>query len=561
MATELAFSHCLLRMHERQLLVNAAPVALGARAFDVLCTLAMRAGQLVSKAELFEQVWPGMVVEENNLQVHISTLRKLIGAELIATVPGRGYRFTARVSTPDAQPANASSAHVNGEAALLAAATPTASTASAAKASFAAATPVALVAPLTAIDALPAATASRSIAVLPFANLSNDPEQEYFSDGLAEDIISKLTRSSWLYVIARNSSFAYRQPTAPGSSGANTDSAEICRALGARYLVTGTVRRSGNTVRITAELLDGHSKETLWSHRFDRPLDDLFTVQNTISTSIVSAIEPVYLRREEFLTSQLEAPDMKHWELLMRARWHFWRSSREQNDKARLHLTQALESQPDDPACLSLMSFTYMASVWSGWSQDPRGDILQANRLALRAVRQDDTDSYAHFTLGTALSLTGNLPQAIAEMEYALTLYPQFAGAAGELGRLLAFSGQTDEAVEYVLQAIDASPHDPHLSLWVRTRAVACFIDGDYVQATRYAQEATAKRSDWFFNYYLLAACQSATGNLEAAQKTLQLAGTFGSYSMNALRFGHPFANSQMMDRFVGYLQQAGWNG
>lgn len=509
MSHELVFSNFVLRPVERQLLADGRPLTLGARAFDVLSALVARAGSLVSKSELFELVWPGVVVEENNLQVHISTLRKLIGPELITTIPGRGYRFTGQVADAGgARPA-----------------------------------------------AVPAPTSlsARSIAVLPFGNLSNDPEQEYFSDGLAEDIIAKLTRSPWLHVIARNSSFRYRQPS--------PEPADVCRDLGARYLVTGSVRRSGPMMRVTAELVDGQSNKTLWSQRFDRPLDALFEVQNEISTSIVSAIEPVYLRREEYLTSQLATPDMKHWELLMRARWHFWLSTREHVEAARTHVKQALELKPDDPPSLSLLAFTHMSRVWAGWSANAREDIMEANRLALRAVRQNDTDPFAHFTLGTALSFTGNIPQAIAELEYALTLYPQFAAAAGELGRLLAFAGRTQEAIEYVLQAADSSPHDPHLSLWIRTRGIACFIDGNYEEASRYAQQATTKRSDWFFNYYLLAACQEAAGRHEDALKSVQHAQTFGPYPMHALRMGHPFMDERVQERFVGFLRQAGWTG
>lgn len=171
---ELCFENFSLRMHERQLLASGKKVTLGARAFDVLCVLADRAGQLVSKRQLFEIVWPGVIGEENNLQVHISTLRKLLGHELIATIPGRGYRFTADVvaRTPlDAPPPPG--------------------------------------------ELLPDATAARAIAVLPIVDLSEQGDQEYVSDGLAEDIISKLTRSSWLFVIARNSSFVYRQPVLP----------------------------------------------------------------------------------------------------------------------------------------------------------------------------------------------------------------------------------------------------------------------------------------------------------------------------------------------------------
>ncbi len=511
MSQELTFAHFVLRAHERQLLANGSRVTLGARAFDVLCALVDRAGELVSKTQLFEQVWPGLIVEENNLQVHISTLRKLIGPELIATIPGRGYRFTANVT------------------------------------SLGTTLPVAVAA-----APLPS-SAARSVAVLPFVNLSDDPEQEYFSDGLAEDIITKLTRSPWLFVIARNSSFVYRKPLPPA--------ADVCRALGTRYLVTGTVRRSGAVMRVTADLIDGLNNETLWSQRFDRPLTDLFEVQSEISTSIVSAIEPVYLRREELHNSRTDTPNMQYWELLMRARWHFWRSTREHVDAARVCLANALIAKPDDPSCLALMAFTHMSRVWAGWAPNAKHEIMEANRLALRAVRQDDTDSFAHFTLGTALSCAGNVPQAIAELEHALFLYPEFAGAAGELGRLLAFSGRTEEAVEYVLQAIDASPHDPHLSLWVRTRAIGCFVDEDYPSAVKYAQQATAKRPDWFFNYYLLAAAQAAAGQLDAARNSLAQGQNYGPYTMQVLRIGHPFVDEAVLKRFVDNLHMAGWAG
>ena len=517
LSAELGFADFSLRIHERQLIAKGEPVPLGARAFDVLVVLVQHAGELVSKALLLERVWPGLIVEENNLQVHVSTLRKVLGAELIATVPGRGYRFTARVKPLEPEPGTA---------------------------------PAPLLIP-TSGGAAPHSRASRSLAVLRFANLSDDPTQEYFSDGVAEDIISKLTRSRWLFVIARNSSFSVRPPIA--------STAAVCKQLDCHYLVSGTVRRSGTSVRVTAELVDGDSGETLWAQRYDRPLDDLFNVQNDISAAIVSAIEPVYLRREEYRTSQRETPNMAHWELLMRARWHFWRTSRKHNDEAQKLLTQALAIKPEDSSCLSLMAFTHMSRVWAGWAPDPKAEIIEANRLALRAIRHDDTDSYAHFTLGTALSFTGNIPQAIAELEYALTLYPQFAAAAGELGRLLAFSGRTNEAVEYVLQAIDASPHDPHLSLWVRSRAIACYIDEDYAQAVKYAQQATANRANWFFNYYLLAACQVAAGDSAAAVLALEQAKPFGPYSPSALRFGHPFVDARQMERFIGHLRSAGW--
>ncbi|MDA8520627.1 winged helix-turn-helix domain-containing protein [Acidovorax sp. NCPPB 4044] len=513
MAVEFAFDHFVLRVRERQLLANGQPVVLGARAFDVLCALVYKAGALVTKTELFSLVWPGMVVEENNLQVHVSALRKLVGPELIVTIPGQGYRFVGRV---------AEHARGDGEGAAPAAA------------------PV----------LEPAA--ARSVAVLPFG-VDAQTDQRYFADGMAEDIINRLSRSRWLYVIARNSAVQYRHPLPPNSV--------ISRELGVRYIVSGQIRFGASRVRVTAELIDATRNETVWAHSYDRSVDDLFEVQDAISAAIVSTIEPVYLRREELVNSRQPPRDRQHWELLMRARWHFWRSSRDHVQKAEHYAEQALDSKPDDPPSLALLSFVRMTRVWAGWSDCPRVDISEAHRLALRAVSNDDTDAFAHFTLGTALSFTRSFAQAISEQEHALSIYPQFAAAAGELGRVLAFCGRTQEAAAFALQACEASPLDPHVSLWIRTRAVASFIEGDYRGAEAFALQALAKRPDWFFNHYLLAACQSASGNVEEGRQTLEQARKFGPYSLNALKAGHPFIDEAHLNHYTECLRQAGWRG
>lgn len=476
---------------------------LGARAFDVLLALSNRAGELVAKNELMDIVWPEVVVEENNLQVQISTLRKLLGPEIIATIPGRGYRFTARVEEQ--------------------------------------APPV--------IES----TGSRpSIAVLPFANLSGDSDQEYFADGLAEDIIASLARSSWLFVIARNSSFTYRQSKL--SFGA------ICRELGVRYLVAGSVRRAGDKLRVSAELVDGARGETAWADRFDRSLDDLFAVQDEISSTIAGTIEPVFLRREETRAVNHTPRDIQHWDLLMRARWNFWRSTAPNNNEARRLLEQALTIKPNDSASLALLSFTYMSDAWRGRTDDPGRLIREANRLAMEAVRNDDHDSYAHFTLGTALSCINKLEPAMSEQRRALDLYPNFAAAAGELGRLLAFSGRYDEAMEQVRRAIQCSPSDPHLSLWLRSQALACFVSGHMDEAVHHAIEAVSKRPDWFFNYHLLAACHAAAGDLPRAREAMDEARRMMPvYNMLTMKIGHPFADPAHLERFVVALRLAGW--
>jgi TolB-like protein/Tfp pilus assembly protein PilF len=512
--TPITFGPFVLQRHERRLLSHGEPLLVGARAFDVLAVLLDNAGQLVTKQQLFDLVWPGIVVEENNLQVHVSTLRRLLGADTIATVAGRGYRFTAQITSPPP---------------------------------IAAGTEAGLPTP----NAQDLLAHRRTVAVLPFTNLGGDADQEYFSDGLAEDIITHLTHSSWLQVVSRNSSFTYR--------GSPLGADHIGQALGARYLVLGSVRRAGNQLRMTAELIDTRNNETLWSDRFDRPLTDLFTLQAQISAHVVSTIEPVYLRREERASADVVDKDMKHWDMLMRARWHFWLSTKDHVAQAQGLLQQALVLNGNDSPTLSLMAFTHLAQVWGSWSADPRKAIAEATRLALGAVRNDDRDAFAHFTMGTVLSCTGQIDWAIAELERALSLYPQFAAAAGELGRLLVFAGRTEEATEYVLQAVDASPHDPHLSLWMRTRAIGCFMDGKHAEALRYATDATAKRPDWFFNHFLLAACQAAAGDIEAARTSMTNALAHSGYTLQAFKFGHPFVHKHHAQAFEQALTLAGW--
>ena len=513
------FGSLVLQRHERRLLRDGQPVLVGARAFDVLCVLADNAGELVTKKQLFEQVWPGLVVEENNLQVHVSSLRRILGADAIATVPGRGYRFTLRLggTVPPSQ-----------VAAPRALATAAGHSRASDQQAF-----------------------RRTIAVLPFVNLDAAPEQEYFSDGLAEDIISHLTRSSWLLVVSRNSSFAYRNSTESNQA--------IGTGLRARYLVLGSVRKAGETLRMTAELVDTLSSETLWSGRFDRPLQDMFAVQAQISAQIVSAIEPVYLHSEERMSTEVQGQNLEHWDLLMRARWHFWRMTPEHILQAQALLAKALELKPNDSPTSALLAFTHLAKLWGAWAEDPRSTVAEANRLALLAVRNDDRDAYAHYTLGTALSCAGQMEAAIAELEYSLALYPQSAAAAGELGRLLVFSGRTEEAEEFILQAIDASPHDPHLSLWVRSRSIACFIEGRHADAVRYAREATAKRPDWYFNYLLLAACLSVSGDHGGAKSSLDKALSGRGYKLESVMVGHPFVKAEHRDKFLGALRAVGW--
>lgn len=506
MAAILRFGQFELRPEQRQLLADRVPLSLGTRAYDLLSVLVEHRDRTVSKNELLERAWSGVVVEENNLSVQVSSLRKLLGESSIATVRGRGYRWAVPVHDASVP--------------LPAAASPT----------------------------------RPSLAVLPFANLGGDAEFADFATGLADDIVANLARSPWLHVLA------YHAPTArtEGRSGG----VDLCNALGVSYLVKGSVRRASGKLRIGVELVHGSSGETIWGERYDRPIGDPFAVQDEIAATVVGSIEPIYLRREELHASQRSPRDARHWDLLMRARWHYWRTTCRHNDESKLLLQRALALRPSDVMTMSLLALSLLSDAWFGWTPNAKAVATEAARVALRAVALDERDSFAHFALGLTLVGFGQIDRAMAEQRRSLELYPHFAAAAGELGRLLAYAGRTGEARAMIRRAMSASPTDPRLSLWYLALAIADFVDGDPAAAIQHAATAVAHRPDWYFNHYLLAACQSAGGDLEAAREALaEGMRQMPRFSIATLAIGHPFKNPAHRDRYVAALREAGWTG
>jgi TolB-like protein len=247
----------------RTLTRDGVAIPLGGRAFDTLAALAAANGRTLSKDQLLDRVWPGLTVEENNLQVQISTLRKTLGDGWIVTEPNRGYRLV--VPPPAAPPG-------------------------------------------------PPLPDKPSLVVLPFQNLSGDPEQEYFADGMAEDIITQLSHSNVLLVIARNTSFTYR--------GRTVDVKEIGRELAVRYVLQGSVRRAGERVRISAQLADALDGSQVWAERYDRPIVDVFEVQDEISSAVARAIEPAISYAEQQRISRKPPESLSAWEACQRGLWH-----------------------------------------------------------------------------------------------------------------------------------------------------------------------------------------------------------------------------------------------
>ncbi len=392
-----------------------------------------------------------------------------------------------------------------------------------------------------------------SIAVLLFRHQPGDPDQAYFAEGMADDIIGGLARSRMMRVTSRQSSFAYAAEDASTS--------RMCETLGVRYLVRGQIRRMGPAMRVTVDLTDGEQNETIWAGRYDRPLIDLFSVQDEITTSIVATIEPALLGREQKLAVERNR-GLQHWDLLMRGRYHFWRATREDLATATDLLTQALALAPDDAATLALLAMTELGEVWAGTRRDVLEMLRQAYDYAMQAVAADPRDSGAHHALGIVLSFMGQSEQAAAEQRLALELNPTSAPVRGELGRLLAFQGETDEAIASAEEAIRLSPTDPHVWLWYRSKAIASFCAGRTSEAAEHALDACARRPDYFFLHFLVAACQAASGNVEAARSACaQGLLLHPKYSIRALTIGHPFSRTVDMENYLSALRLAGWQG
>jgi TolB-like protein len=266
-----------------------------------------------------------------------------------------------------------------------------------------------------------------AIAVLPFTNMSGDAEQDYFSDGISEDIVTALSKLRWFVVIARNSSFAYKGKPVPMK--------QIGEELGVGYLVEGSVRKSGDRVRITAQLNDVATGNQLWAERYDRGLADVFAVQDEITEAIVAAIEPQIYAAENFRTRRKPPESLDAWDLVMRALSHFWRVTREDNIAAQKLLEQAIAINPNYAQALAVLAVSHVLGTKMGW-EDGAISVPRAERAALAAIRADSEDPWAHLALAGVNVYQGRLQDALAEFEEALSLNPNFAPALAYYGLL-----------------------------------------------------------------------------------------------------------------------------
>ena len=530
---EMRIGSCLLH-EDRQLIRDGKRVAIGPRALAILSELSRHRGQVVTKDELFDAVWGEVAVEENALQVHIGGVRKALGADadLIETVRGVGYQLSEE-HTPikDTEPAIKEQADAGAASSLENAETVLSR----------------------AVDGTAPLFDRPAIAVLPFRHPPGDEEQAYFAEGMAEDIIAGLSRSSLLRVTSRQSSLSYQ------ADGVTT--AQVCADLGVRYLLRGQIRKMGPNVRVRVDLIDGESDQVIWSSGQDTPLEDIFTLQDSITNSIVATIEPALLNREQSIA--LKRPKtIQHWDLFIRGRYHYWKATPQDYDTAEELLLEALELEPEDSQTLVLLAANTLGNIWAGRIKNFMQDVGRAHDYATRAVAADPYSAATHSELGIVLTLTGQFDAALAEQRRALELNPGYAQSLAELGRLLAFRGDAEEALVKISEALAMSPTDPHDWLWLRSSAIAYLRLGRLEEAKQYAQDALTRRPDFFFLHLLLAVCHHRLGEEDAARSECAKAVELNpDYAEMALRHGHPFGDPTDLTEFIEHLRANGWNG
>jgi len=516
------FADCSLDIERQELRRGTELVDVEPQVLDILQYLIRNRERIVSKDDLIEHVWHGRIVSESTLTSRITAARQAIGdsgdqQRLIRTIARKGIRFVGEVRSDQSSPAGGSATSAM---------------------SFS-------------LDAMePRLPIKPSIAVLPFTNMSGDPEQEHFADGITEDLITSLSQIHWLFVIARNSTFVYK--------GRAVDVKQVSRELGVRYVLEGSVRRVGNRLRISAQLIDGTTSTHHWAERYDREFTGIFTLQDEITRSVAAAIEPRMLEVEGIRSLSRSPDDLDAWALVARALTYFWRSTRDDTKAAIGILEQATARYPDYALAHSLLSFSLTFAGHMGWTD--QAEALKNSRRHLKvAVKLDNNDPWAHLALGCLAMLERRTAESIAAFRRAVELNPNSAFARALLGRGLAWAGRSDEAIAEVTLAIRLSPRDPQKPLFDMAIAMAHYLAGRFAEAATIATSACKLRPDIWGPRRMLCASLANAGRVdEARQELALLKNEHHDLSVEWVRQHVPFPTAELMERYLDGLRAAG---
>lgn len=495
------------------------PMPMGSRALDVLEVLVERPGDLVSRDAIMTAVWPATVVEDANLNMQIAALRRVLDegraeGSCIQTIPGRGYRFTAAVT-------RAKSGESYGSRALLAG----------------------------------SGRAPRlSIIVLPFTSLGSDPEQQYFADGITEDLTTDLSRIPHMFVISRNTAFTYKDK--------RIDSKQIGRELGVRYLLEGSVRRSGNRVRVNAQLIDAETDAHLWADRFDGDTLDLFALRSEITSPIAIALNT------ELVTAEIARPIVNPDALdyILRGRAAFSKTpTRSSLAEAIDWIERALALDPSSAETQSLLAYVYAFRVLNQMTDARVSDIARAEELVAQALAATPSSPFAHAAKGQVLRMQGRWEEAIPEYEAAIASNPNTLAVAA-LGHCKLATGPLDEAIAHMEQAIRLSPRDARIGIWYYAIGRAHLLQSRVAEAILWLEKARRINPQQTLTHAFLAAAyalkheiERATAELAEARR-LSIDGRFVSITRlkTSWAYGVPEIRALTEATFFAGLRKAG---
>ena len=446
------FANYSLDVARRELRCDGQSIHVEPQTFDVLQYLVANRERVVSKDDLIAAVWEGRIVSESTLSSSITTVRKAVGdsseaQRFIRTIPRKGFRFVGEViqRRNDLPPSGPPSAHPQAKPGLMLPDKP-------------------------------------SIAVLAFKNLSNDVAQEYFVDGVVEDITTALSQFSQLFVVARSSSFTYK--------GCNVDVKQIGRELGVRYVLDGSLRKTAGRVRITVQLINSITAVHIWATHFDGALDQVFDFQDQVTSGVVGVIAPKIERAEIQRAKRKPPGSLDSYDYYLHGLANSYQDTKEANEQALRLFGKAVELDPDFAAAYGMAALCYVERWWKHWMLDPQKEVAEAARLVSRAAALGRTDAVALSAAGMALGLVvRDLDQAVVLLDRSLLLNPNLAASWVRSAWVRLFLGQFDLAIEHASRAIRLSPLDPLLVGMQTTIAFAHFCAGRYEQAATWSEK------------------------------------------------------------------------
>ena len=508
------FAECALDTDRRELRRGTNLVCIEPQVFDLLVHLIRHRDRVVSKDDLLASVWHGRVISESALFNRINAARSAVGdsgerQRLIKTLPRRGLRFVGDVREDECSPAEASPHRPS-----------------------------------------PGIAEKPSIAVLPFVNLSGDAEEDYFIDGVVEDIITALSRNRAFFVIARNSSFTYK--------GRSVDTKQIARELGVRYVLEGSVRRSGNHVRVTGQFIDAESGRHLWADRFDGDLVDIFDLQDQLVTSVVGALAP-QLEKAEIDRAKLDMTGkLASYDLYLRglASWNRW--TREENAKALELFNAAIAKDRDFSTPYGLAASCHHFAKANGWASS--FDEEEISRLVERAADIGSDDAVALCWAGHVHAYFFNdLDRALLLIDRALDLDVNLAVAWQRSGWVRRYAGEPDRAIESLNKAIRLNPLDPRVFLTHSAMAFAHFIAGRDGESARSAAMALRVKPNWPPALRMTIASNAMRGQAEEAKRALNVyLGIDPEVSITKVCKYYPFRRKADRQRLIAAMHKAG---